>query len=179
MLYKWDTGELINNYFKPKSNRQSDWEILQKDIDKYGIRNSQLTSPAPNTSTSIFMDASAGVGPVYAGFYIEDNKNGKFPVYGMYIKDNPLSYERTAARQNQLDIVKVISTIQQFVDTGISAEYIFDLNNDNISAKSLYDLICTAWKEKTKAIYYIRSIKKGQNINDVIDAESVCVSCAG
>jgi ribonucleoside-diphosphate reductase alpha chain len=175
---KWDTGEMIT-HFKKYSSGNVDWDSIETGLEKHGIRNSQLTSPAPNTSTSIFMDASAGIMPVYSGFYNEDNAVGKFSVFGMYIKENPLSYEATASRQNQDELTKVVSALQKFVDTGISAEYIFDHNKDGFSAKSLYDTIISAWKNKTKAIYYIRTIKKGNNIDDVIGIESVCSGCSG
>jgi ribonucleotide reductase alpha subunit len=125
------------------------------------------------------MDASAGVLPVYSAFYNEDNKTGKFSVYGMYLRENPLSYEMTASRQDQSKLSRVIGSIQKFVDTGISAEYIFDQNDPNFSARSLFDLIVNAWKNKTKAIYYIRSIKKGETIDHITGGESVCVGCAG
>jgi len=175
---KWDTGEMIDGFIK-NSVTDLKWDDLQKSINKYGIRNSQLTSPAPNTSTSIFMDASAGVMPVYSAFYNEDNRTGKFSVFGMHLKTNPLSYERTQPRINQSQLAKMIGALQKFVDTGISAEYVFDLNKEGFDAKYLFDLIINAWKEKTKAIYYIRSIKKGETIDAVVGGESVCVSCAG
>lgn len=175
---QWDNGDMVHR-FGNNSVTSLPWGMLQESIDEFGIRNSQLTSPAPNTSTSLFMDASAGVLPVYSGFYNEDNKTGKFPVFGMYIKENPMSYESTAARQDQSQLTKVIGSLQKFVDTGISAEYIFDQNKDGFSAKDLYDLIINAWFNENKAIYYIRAIKKGQTIDDVTGGESVCVGCTG
>lgn len=174
----WDNGVMIEKFAKA-SVTDLDWEALRADLKSYGIRNSQLTSPAPNGSTSIFMDASAGVLPVYAGFYNEDNSTGKFSVYGMHLKQNPLAYERSAPRHDQAKLTKVIGSLQQFVDTGISAEYIFDQNKEDFSAKSLYDLIIAAWKNKNKAIYYIRTIKEGQTIDHVVGGEAVCVSCSG
>ena len=175
---KWSNGQLLHHYIK-NSVTDLRWNKLQEDLANFGIRNSQMTSPAPNTSTSIFMDASAGVLPVYSGFYNEDNKTGKFSVFGMYLKDNPLSYERTSSRFNQSELTKVVQALQLFVDTGISAEYIFDLNNPNVTAKSLYELIISAWQNNNKAIYYIRSIKKGETIDNIIGGESVCVGCTG
>lgn len=174
---KWDNGEMTER-FKRHSKSGLDWDALQKRINKKGIRNSQLTSPAPNTSTSLFMDASAGSLPGYASFYNEDNKSGKFSVYGMYLKENPLAYERTQSRMNQAELTKVVGALQKFVDTGISAEYIFDLNAD-VTAKDLYDLIMSAWKNKNKAIYYIRSIKKGETIDKIVGGETICAGCAG
>lgn len=45
--------------FADLGNGKYDWKYLQEQIDKHGIRNSQLTSPAPTTTTSIYQDASA------------------------------------------------------------------------------------------------------------------------
>lgn len=174
---KWDTGEMFAKF--KKNSTGLDWEGLEKDVAEHGIRNSQLTSPAPNTSTSIFMDASPGVMPVYSAFYNEDNMTGKFSVYGMFIKENPLAYERTAPRQDNVKLTKVVGSLQKFVDTGISAEYIYDLNRPDFSVRELYDLILSAWKNKTKAIYYIRWIKKGETIDAITGGTSVCVGCSG
>lgn len=174
----WDTGEMFDR-FEKFSVTDLDWNALRKECKENGIRNSQLTSPAPNTTTSIFMDAAAGIQPVYAAFFIEDNKVGKFPVAGMHLKENPLEYERTYPRMNQLELVGAVAALQKFVDTGISAEYIFDQNKPNFSAKDLYDLINEAWKKETKAIYYIRTIKKGESVDDYLGIESACVGCDG
>ena len=176
---EWDNGGMIEKFKKESVSPELNWDSLREAIRLFGIRNSQLTSPAPNTSTSVFMDASAGVMPVYSGFFNEDNKTGKFSVYGMFIKENPLSYERTASRQSQVELSKVVSSIQKFTDTGVSAEYIFDLNKEGASAKDLFETIVSAWKNKTKAVYYIRSIKKGATIDGVIGGTPVCVSCSG
>lgn len=46
---KWDTGEMTE-MFKSHSNGKYNWDKAQQLINKYGIRNSQLTSPAPTTS---------------------------------------------------------------------------------------------------------------------------------
>lgn len=173
---EWDNGNMIEKFMK-NSVTDLDWEAMEHGIKEFGIRNSQLTSPAPNTSSSIFMDASAGVMPVYSAFFNEDNKTGKFSVYGMYVKEKPMAYERTQARMDQKVLAKMVGSLQKFVDTGISAEYLFDLNTTN--AKDLYELIITAWKEKTKAIYYIRSIKKGETIDAITGGESVCAGCTG
>lgn len=176
---QWDTGKITNRYKKASCAEECDWDEVQKLLNKHGIRNSQLTSPAPNTSTAPFMDAAPGFMPVYRAFYIEDNSVGRFPVFGMHLKANPLAYERTQPRMNQADLTKVVGVAQTFIDTGISAEYVFDMNVPDFSAKSLYDLWNAAWKNKTKAIYYTRSIKKGKTVDDIMGGESVCAGCTG
>lgn len=176
---KWDTGELINN-FKNKSVTSLNWEELQGLINIHGIRNSQLTSPAPNTSTSVLMDAAAGVLPVYSSFFREDNDNGKYPVACMYLKENPLGYSKTFRHYNQVHIAEAIGELQHFVDTGISAEYLFDHNKEDFKAKDLYDLIHAAFDNKTKTIYYIRHIKKGETVDDLLGIKDEgCVGCSG
>lgn len=175
---KWHDGSLVEKYKKNSTSEICDWDSLGVKIMR-ALRNSQLTSPAPNTSTAPFMDASPGVMPVWRAFFNEDNKSGKFSVFGMYLKENPLSYEQTQPRQDQAELTKVVGTLQKWIDTGISAEFVFDLNREDVTAKSLFDLIISAWKNRMKAIYYIRSIKKGNSVDDLLGGESVCVGCTG
>lgn len=173
---EWDNGNKVQHFIQ-HSVTDLDWEAAQNNINVYGIRNSQMTSPAPNTSTSIFMDAAAGSQPVYAPFFMEDNTTGQFPVVAMHLKINPVCYSRTYPKMDQLVLVEAIAALQLMVDTGISAEYILDRNNPNITAKTLFDVIMHAWKKKTKAVYYIRSIKPGETWNG--KADEACAGCAG
>lgn len=175
----WHNGAMIER-FKSFSNSNLDWDYLQQGINLHGIRNSQMTSPAPNTSTSVFMDAAAGVSPVYSPFFREDNDNGKYPVTCMFIKDKAYNYNRSFRTYDQSDLTASIGAMQKFVDTGISAEYLFDQNKPNFSAKDLYDMILNAWLNGTKCIYYIRSIKKGETVEDLLGIkEESCSSCSG
>ena len=175
----WDNGEMFLK-FKERSVTDLDWDLLQNECQLYGIRNSQMTSPAPNTSTSVFMDAAAGMQPVYAAFFREDNDNGKYPISCMYLKDNPVFYSKSFGSYDQSKLAKTIGGAQKFVDTGISAEYLHDQNKESFSALTLYDNLKTAWRSETKAVYYIRSIKKGESVEDLLGIkEEGCASCAG
>ena len=175
----WDTGEMFDKFIS-RSVTDLDWGMLKEMCSIYGIRNSQLTSPAPNTSTSVFMDAAAGVPPVYSHFFREDNDNGKYPISCMYLKENPAAYMRSFRTYDQSKLTGVIGAMQKFVDTGISAEYLLDQNKEGFSAKDLYDILVSAWKNETKAVYYIRSIKKGESVDDLLGIkEAGCAGCAG
>lgn len=172
----WKSGKQVN-YFKAHSKtRIQQWENLQKNIDKHGIRHSQLTSPAPTTSTSLYQQASATFLPVYSAFFAESNKNGDLLVAAKYLKENPLGYGKTLAKFDAKEIIDIASAIQKFTDTGISMELLFDQNKDNFKAKDLYDAIHYAYESKIKTIYYIRSIKKNATLER---AEESCLSCAG
>lgn len=172
---EWKNGNMTRR-FKENSTGKYDWDYLQSQIDLYGMANSQLTSPAPTTSTSIYQDASASILPVYSAFFSETNKNGIMNVSAKFLKENPLAYGKTQAKFSALGIIDVVAEAQKFVDTGISMELVFDQNKDTFKAKDLYDAIHYAFDKGLKTVYYIRSIKKNEKLTA---RESDCVSCSG
>ena len=174
---EWANGNMVE-HFKKNASGRFDWDNLQTLINERGIRNSQLTSPAPTTSTSIYMDSSASVLPIYDAFFAEDNKNGRLVVAAKFLKQNPLGYGKTFAKHSPKEIIDAVSEMQKFTDTGISMELIFDQRSDSFTAKDLYDAIHYAHTKGIKAIYYIRSIKKNSSI-DGSRPEEDCVACAG
>lgn len=173
---EWKNGNRIAHFTKHASGKY-DWAAAQAGIDEHGMRNSQLTSPAPNTSTSIYMDSSASVLPVYDAFFSEDNKNGKLVVVAKFLKQNPIGYGKTFPKHSATEIINVVSELQKFIDTGCSMELIFDQRRENFNAKELYDAIHYAHKKGIKAIYYVRAIKKNATV--VSAAEENCLACAG
>ena len=173
---RWETGEQFDSYIKESVSDLTDWEWLKGEVMKWGVFCSQHTSPAPNTSTSIAMDAQAGVMPPYAEFFYEDNKNGKLPVTSMYLRQNPLVYMQSIGMYDQIELTKMVGSLQAFVDTSISAEYVIDKNYRKISAKYVSDIYDNAWKEGTKAVYYLRTIKEGEQ---VVEKSNECSACAG
>ena len=173
---RWDVGDIFDEYHKNSVCPDLDW-LEQKQLCKqYGIYNSQVTSPAPNTSTSIFMMASAGFMPHYAEYYYEDNKDGKTPVSSMYGKDNPIFYANSIGYFKQHTLTKSVGAGQKFVDTGISAEYVLDRNLHEVTAKDVSMLVKEAWKNGNKAVYYLRTIKVGEQL---VKTDELCASCSG
>lgn len=175
---EWKNGNRVAQFAQHASGNY-DWNYLQEQINARGMRNSQLTSPAPNTSTSIYMDSSASVLPVYDAFFSDDNKNGRMVVIAKFLKENPLAYGKTFSKHTATEIIDVVSELQKFIDTGASMELIFDQRKENFNAKELYDAIHYAHQKKLKAIYYIRAIKKNATVDTPLKAEENCVACAG
>lgn len=169
---EWKNGNMTKR-FKALGNGTYDWDYLQSQIDKYGLYNSQVTSPAPTTSTSISQDASASVLPVYSPFFSENNKTGSIKVSSRFLKLNPIGYGKTQSKFSATEIIDTVSEMQKFVDTGISMELIFDQNKPDFKAKDLYDAIHYAHAKGIKAIYYIRSVKQKEQ------QDEACVACAG
>lgn len=172
---KWANGEMTT-MFKSRSSGKYDWDYAQSQIDLYGMHNSQLTSPAPTTTTSIYQDCSATVLPVYSAFFAEDNKNGSLMVAAKFLGENPLGYGKTFSKHSMEEIIDAVAETQKFTDTGVSMEFLLDQNDENFSAKTLYDGLHYAHQKKIKATYYIRTIKKNEQLEAKEDA---CVACAG
>lgn len=173
---KWESGELFDNWIRDSVCPDLDWKELKRLGAIYGVHLSHLTSPAPNTSTSIAMDAHAGVMPPYGAFFYEDNTNGNLPVSSMFLKENPLRYAKTIGKFIPAELTKVVAALQLFVDTGISAEYVLDMNTQNVDATMVGDLYDQSWKRGNKAVYYLRTILEGE---ELVKEDSGCSSCAG
>ena len=157
-----------------KDHGTLDWDALFDRIAKYGIRNSHITAIAPNTSSSIVQGCTASILPIFSKFYIDNNSNGTVPIVPPFIKDRLWHYQESK-HIDQRVVVDVVSRLQRYVDTGISMELLFNLNN-NLTAKDIYETHMDAWKKGCKAIYYTRSIQKNGNI---ASAKEECISCAG
>lgn len=173
---RWDLGDIFDEYHLNSVCSDLDWLSLKNECKQWGIYNSQGTSPAPNTSTSIFMMASAGFMPHYAEYFFEDNKDGKTPVSSMYGNENPLFYAFSIGYHDQSKLTKAVGAGQKFVDTGISAEYVLDRNIHKITAKDVDNILKNAWINCNKTVYYLRTVKEGESLVKTAD---VCAACAG
>ena len=162
------------NWFARYSLLNKEWEHLFNKIQQFGIRNSQVTAIAPNTSSALVQGATASILPVFSKFFIDDNAKGMVPVIPPFIKER-FWYYKEFKNIDQKKLINVISKVQKWIDTGISMELIFNLNNESIDALYIFETILEAWKKKCKAIYYVRSIQKDGSIQ----SKEECVSCAG
>ena len=80
-------------------------------------------------------------------------------------------------------MIKAVATIQQWIDTGISMELLFNLNQGvyfpdeperALKAKDIFETLLMAWQEGCKAVYYIRTVQK----DDFKESSDGCVACA-
>jgi ribonucleoside-diphosphate reductase alpha chain len=183
----WSQG-LLMNAIKPcdldtvasyKDGEILDWQNLAYEIKLYGIRNSQITAIAPNTSSSLIQGCTASILPTFSKFFY-DKGGHTFPIAPPYLSQC-FQYYRENKYLNQNIIVEMVATIQKWIDTGISMELIFNLNEGiyspdkakRITAKDIYDIQMAAWEKGCKAIYYIRTIQQ-----DSFKEKDECLSCA-
>lgn len=149
----WHTGK----YFELRgyhSHDELDWDELKQQVMRHGIRNGYLMAPAPNASTSVLANGTASCDPVFNRLYFEEKKNYKIPVTAPDLNPKTTWFYTNAYQVDQIMSIKQNAARQKHVDQSLS----FNIYVRNtIKAKDLLDLHLTAWKERLKSTYYVRS----------------------
>lgn len=148
---EWSTGR----YFDRRNYVSERWTKLRENVAKYGIRNGWLMAVAPNSSTAKIGGSTDGIDPLYAVEYAEEKKNFKFKVTAPDLDHVTYNYYRRARHElDQTWSIKQNAARQRHVDQGIS----FNLYvRHDIKARDLLNLHLTAWENRLKTTYYIRS----------------------
>jgi ribonucleoside-diphosphate reductase alpha chain len=183
---EWSQGKLIGakpvEWFLENAHHKERWQQLAEDIKKYGIRNSHITAIAPNTSSSLVQGCTASILPVYSRFFYDKWAKGTVPIAPPFISNNFWYYHENKT-MDQTKVVQAVATIQQWIDTGISMELLFNLNEGiyfpeeperALKAKDIFDVLLLSWEKGCKAVYYIRVVQK-DNFKEV---DQTCSSCA-
>ncbi|ERP30834.1 ribonucleoside-diphosphate reductase subunit alpha [Chitinivibrio alkaliphilus] len=171
----WERGIFFGRdraWYEANSDIASKWLELMDKISREGIRNSQLLAIAPNTSSSLLQGCTAGVLPVFSKFHIDKNANGAIPLCPPFIKES-FWYYKENKHIDQREVVRLMGAIQKWIDQGISMELLYNLNTP-ITARDIYEVLMTAWKEGVKTVYYTRTLQKNSNISE----KAECESCA-
>ncbi len=183
---EWNKGKLIGakpvEWFLEHAQDKERWIQLSQDIQQYGIRNSHITAIAPNTSSSLVQGCTASILPVYSKFFYDKWAKGTVPIAPPFIKDSFWFYHENKTLDQKL-VIKAVATIQKWIDTGISMELLFNLNQGvyfpdepgrALKAKDIFETLLMAWQEGCKAVYYIRTVQK----DDFKESSDGCVACA-
>jgi len=158
------------------------WVTLSADVQTYGIRNSHITAIAPNTSSSLVQGCTASILPVYSKFFYDKWAKGTVPIAPPFLQECFWYYHENKSL-DQKKVVKAVATMQQWIDTGISMELLFNLNQGvyfpdeperAVKAIDIFDTLVMAWSEGCKAVYYIRTVQK----DDFKESSDGCVACA-
>nr|WP_071525258.1 LAGLIDADG family homing endonuclease [Spirulina subsalsa] len=182
----WSQGKLIGSkpveWFKENARHPERWEALAQDIQTYGIRNSHITAIAPNTSSSLVQGCTASVLPTYSRFFYDKWAKGTVPIAPPFIRDCFWYYPENK-NLDQRTVIRAVAAMQNWIDTGISMELLFNLNagvyfpdepERCIQAKDIFEALILAWQQGCKAVYYIRTVQK-DTYKDGVEA---CSSCA-
>jgi len=148
---EWQTGE----YFRRKGYDSPRHVELQEQIREHGLRNGYLMAVAPNSSTAKIGDSTDGIDPLYNVEYAEEKKNFKFKVTAPELDHVNYEYYRKARHElDQKWSIRQNAKRQRHIDQAISFNIYV---RHDIKAKELLDIHKTAWKEKLKTTYYVRS----------------------
>jgi len=160
---EFETGE----YFAKRGYLEKDnWKDLAAEVHEHGVRNGYLMAVAPNGTTSIIAGSTASIDPIFRKFYSEEKKNYKIPVTAPDLSPATTWYYKSVYLIDQLWSIKQNAKRQRHIDQSIS----FNLYvQNNVKAKDLLNLHMTAWREKLKTTYYVRSTSQ-----EVIES---CESC--
>lgn len=99
-------------WFNKNARYPEAWNEVFADLQKYGIRNSQIAAIAPNTSSSLIQGCTASVLPVYSKFFVETHGKGSIPNCPPYIRDKFWFYQETAtsARKPSLTLWRALTS---------------------------------------------------------------------
>ncbi|MGA1623624.1 MAG: ribonucleoside-diphosphate reductase subunit alpha, partial [Synechocystis sp.] len=155
----WQKGLLIGSkpvqWFQQNAAKPERWEKLADDIQTHGIRNSHITAIAPNTSSSLVQGCTASILPVYSRFFYDKWAKGTVPIAPPFISNCFWFYPENKT-MDQTKVVKAVAAMQQWIDTGISMELLFNLNagvyfpeepDRSLNAKDIFDTLVLAWQE--------------------------------
>ncbi len=155
-----------NKYPKSRFIQQLPGDI-QKNIKKYGTRNSILLMQAPTGSTSLMTNTTSGIEPVYEFEFIRRDRLGEHTIrhylYDLWFKKHETEIKEGKVKKpawfvsaNELspeDHVKVQAVIQKYVDASISKTVNAPQNHTVEGVKKLYSM---AYKLGLKGITYMR-----------------------
>ncbi|WP_345243183.1 ribonucleoside-diphosphate reductase subunit alpha [Pontibacillus salipaludis] len=158
---KWQTGD----YFTDRGYDNEEWTALKDGVQQNGVRNGYLMAVAPNSSTSLIAGSTASIDPIFQKFYSEEKKDYKIPVTAPDLTPTTYWFYKSAYEIDQKWSIRQNAARQRHIDQSIS----FNMYVKNtVQAKELLDMHVTAWREKCKTTYYMRST----STEDLEDCES-------
>jgi len=176
----WAKGKLYSRdlewYMGNSNGYYEDWLRLYELQMEYGVRNAQLMADAPNTSTSILQGVTASIFPTYSKFHMDSSSLGALPIMPRYIKEK-FWYYKEYKHHDIIDMNTFVAEVQKWNDSGISYEWV--INVDEVTIDDLERYYIDAYKKKVKTIYYIRWMRNKDGEDEEVNEKEECVSCAG
>jgi len=151
-----------------------DWDGIVAGLGR-AARCSQLLAIAPNSSTSLLQGCTASYLPVYARLFMDQNGKGAVPIVPPYLQQAFWYYVENKTLDQNI-VVNMTAALQRWVDTGISMELLFNLNIEQYrDVRYILRTFVSAWRQKVKAIYYVRWIQRDQTRSEFSEC-SVCAN---
>jgi len=149
--YKKEVDKII-----PHKQRYA-WEALRKDIAKYGLRNSTLSSQMPSESSSVVSNETNGIEPPRALLAIKKSKKGPLkqiaPGYPKLKNDYTLLWDMPSNE----GYINIVAMMQKYFDQAISGNWSYNpthFENNEIPLSIMAQDMLTAYKLGWKTSYY-------------------------
>lgn len=160
----WHTGAYFEKRDYLNGDSELDWQGLMEKVKAKGIRNGYLQAVAPNASTALIAGSTPSIDPIFNKQYSEEKKDYRIPVTAPDLNAQTTWYYKSAYHIDQKWSIAQNAKRQKHIDQAVS----FNLYIKNtIKAKELLDLHVSAWKNRLKTTYYLRSTS-----TDIEDCES-------
>ena len=109
---------------------------------------------APTSSTSIIAGTTAGVDPIMNRYFLEEKKSGLMPRVAPDLSYDTFWLYKNAHYINQEWSVRAAGIRQRHIDQAQSVNLY--ITND-YTFRQVLNLYISAWENKVKTLYYIRS----------------------
>lgn len=160
-----------------------DWTIVRKEVDMFGMRNSNCMAVAPTATISNIAGCFPSIEPIYKNIYVKSNMSGEFTIINSYLVDD-LKKIGMWNREMLEEIKKVDGDIQRMADipaplrekyketfdiepkwyikaAAYRGKWIDQSQSLNLfikgtSGRKISDAYLYAWKMGLKTTYYLR-----------------------
>lgn len=160
----WETGAYFEKRGYMGAKTEMDWTGLSREVKEFGVRNAYMMAVAPNASTALIAGSTPSIDPIFNKQYSEEKKDYRIPVTAPDINSETIWYYKSAYHINQEWSLRQNANRQKHIDQAISFNFYIP---NHIKAIDLLNLHLSAWKNKLKTTYYIRSTS-----SEVEDCES-------
>ncbi len=133
------------------------WNLLRKNIKKYGLRNSTLSAIMPCETSSQVSNSTNGIEPPRGFITIKLSKDGILKQVVPDLINLRDKYELLWNIPNNKGYLELIAIMQKFIDQSISANTNYDpksFYDNKISMTQLLKDLLTAYKLGLKTLYY-------------------------
>lgn len=175
-----------------------DWGPVRKQVQEYGMRNSNVMAVAPTATISNIAGVFPSIEPIYKNIYVKANMCGEFTIVNKYLVDDLKRIELWD--QSMLEQLKYYDGNVQMIDlipkqlkdkykeafeidpvwlikiSTARGKWIDQSQSHNVfmkgvSGKKLSEIYLTAWKAGLKTTYYLRTLGASQIEKSTLDAK--------
>ena len=143
-----------------KRKPSMDWDGLKEKISKFGLKNSTLTAIMPCESSSVIQNSTNGIEPVRRLLTYKKAKNGMLKQLVPSFHKHRKYYDLAWDFQNNTNLLKIIATLQKWIDMSISANTYYNYKHydgGSIPLSVIIKDLVHAYKMGIKTLYYANS----------------------